>query len=137
MAFRRTEPYNFISLHKQSRFFCSWYTSFLKSEALSDLCPCLYAGFFCPSSCPPCAPCIRHTVQPRTAGFLHRKPDRFECAVHRGDWCALCMGLVPPFTALIPNRALQIGQTFYLQNSQRTPHQSPLLMRSSCRMAQI
>ena len=45
-----------------------------------------------PDGWPPPAPCIRQTRQPLTAGFLHRKPERFECAVHRGDECALCMG---------------------------------------------
>ena len=32
---------------------------------------------------PPRAPCIRHTVQPSTAGFLHGSPERLERAVQR------------------------------------------------------
>ncbi len=41
--------------------------------------------------------------QAATAGFLYRKPERFEWAVHRRDWYALCMGSMSLFSATFPS----------------------------------
>src|SRR6476619_1484744 len=40
------------------------------------------------------APCIRQTLQPRTAGARHGFPVRFDLALQRGAPWALCMGLM-------------------------------------------
>jgi hypothetical protein len=47
------------------------------------------------------APCIRQTLDPRTAGTWHRSPLRFDFARHRNAWCIgqRCMRLFSIFSA--------------------------------------
>jgi hypothetical protein len=56
--------------------------------------PCRKLLFLFPSGAPPLAPCIRQTLQPRTAGARQRFPVRFDLALHRGAAWALCKGLM-------------------------------------------
>ena len=60
--------------------------------------PC-FKAFLLPLGAPPPAPCIRQTLDPRTAGAWHRSPLRFDLAWHLNAWCIgkLCMGLILGF----------------------------------------
>ena len=48
--------------------------------------------FFSPPSSAWVPDCCQ-TAQPRTAGYLHREPERLEGAANLGDTCAICIGL--------------------------------------------
>jgi len=59
--------------------------------------PCVRA-YLLPLGAPPAAPCIRHTLCPRTAGARQRSPLRFDLARHLDAW-RICksMGLFLQF----------------------------------------
>src|ERR1700733_13433823 len=57
-------------------------------------------AFRLPLGAPPPAPCIRQTLDPRTAGAWHLSPLRFDLAWHRNAWCiSKSMGLILRFFA--------------------------------------
>src|SRR5271156_1670076 len=51
-------------------------------------------AFLLPLGAPQAAPCIRQTLDPRTAGARHCSPLRFDLARHLNAWCiSKSMGL--------------------------------------------
>src|SRR5208283_383434 len=59
--------------------------SFLRASASAEWAPCFQALRF-PRGAPPAAPCIRQTLDPRTAGAWHCNPLLFDLARHLDAW---------------------------------------------------
>jgi len=60
--------------------------SLLKSSASAVVVPC-FKAFLLPLGAPPAAPCIRQTLDPRTAGDRHCSPLLFDLAWHLDARC--------------------------------------------------
>jgi hypothetical protein len=73
----------------------------MKASASAVVVPC-FKAFLLPLGAPPAAPCIRQTLDPRSAGARHCNPLRFDFAWHRNARCMfnlLCVGLFSIFFA--------------------------------------
>src|SRR5271155_1297601 len=73
--------------------------SLLKASASAVVAPC-FKAFLLPLGGPLAAPCIRQTLDPRTAGARHRSRLLFDWAWHLNARCiGQCMGLFSGFFA--------------------------------------
>ena len=73
--------------------------SSLTAIASAPNAPC-FSAFLLPLGAPPAAPCMRQTLDPRTAGARHWNPLRFDLAWHLNAWrISKSMGLFLRFSA--------------------------------------